>query len=207
MDRVVIAVCSADPLAPAGIAHILGAEPGMTIVPADRVREADVALVVTSQLDDTTDLVSRVARSSSARIVLLTDQLDEADVHELVRCRVMSVLARDAATPAGLAGAIDDALRHTLTPGELTSQLLGQLERVAPGVLEPTTGRASLVEPRERELLRLLAQGHDTAEIARALSYSERTVKNIVHGLLTRLNLRNRAHAVAFALRAGLLAD
>ena len=39
----------------------------------------------------------------------------------------------------------------------------------------------------------------DTGEIASKLSYSERTVKNVMHGLTTRLHLRNRAHAVAYA--------
>jgi DNA-binding NarL/FixJ family response regulator len=45
----------------------------------------------------------------------------------------------------------------------------------------------------------------DTAEIARALSYSERTVKNIVHAVTTRLQLRNRSHAVAYVVREGLI--
>ncbi|MQA85396.1 MAG: DNA-binding response regulator, partial [Streptosporangiales bacterium] len=44
-----------------------------------------------------------------------------------------------------------------------------------------------------------------TAEIARALAYSERTVKNIIHDITTRLQLRNRAHAVAYAVREGLI--
>jgi len=206
MEGVVIAVCSVDRLALPGITHILGTEPGMTVVSADLVQQADIALVVADEVDPTTlDLLTRVARSSSARIVLVTDQLDERNLTDLARCRVVSVLARDAATAAGLAGAIDGALRFTLSPGELTTQLMNQLERVSGGLLRPKAARTSLLAPRERELLRLLAEGRDTAEIAGALSYSERTVKNIVHGLLNRLQLRNRAHAVAFAMRAGVL--
>ncbi len=45
----------------------------------------------------------------------------------------------------------------------------------------------------------------DTAEIARTLSYSERTVKNVLHDVTTRRQLRNRSHAVAYALRQGLI--
>ena len=59
--------------------------------------------------------------------------------------------------------------------------------------------------PREVEVLRLLADGLDTSEIARKLAYSERTVKNVVHDVTTRLQLRNRSHAVAYALREGLI--
>jgi DNA-binding NarL/FixJ family response regulator len=51
----------------------------------------------------------------------------------------------------------------------------------------------------------LLAEGMDTVEIAQRLNYSERTVKNIIHGLLSRMKLRNRSHAVAYALRNGVM--
>ncbi|MGW2043477.1 hypothetical protein ACWCO4_36290, partial [Streptomyces virginiae] len=42
-------------------------------------------------------------------------------------------------------------------------------------------------------------------DLAAKLAYSERTVKNVMHGLTTRLHLRNRAHAVAYALREGYI--
>jgi DNA-binding NarL/FixJ family response regulator len=61
------------------------------------------------------------------------------------------------------------------------------------------------LEAREADVLRLLAEGLGTPEIAARLNYSERTVKNIIHGVLTRWSLRNRAHAVAFALRNGAI--
>ncbi|MGH3909882.1 MAG: hypothetical protein ACRDTG_23285 [Pseudonocardiaceae bacterium] len=37
------------------------------------------------------------------------------------------------------------------------------------------------------------------------MAYSERTVKNIIHNVITRLQLRNRAQAVAYAVREGLI--
>jgi DNA-binding CsgD family transcriptional regulator len=58
---------------------------------------------------------------------------------------------------------------------------------------------------REIEILRLVAEGLDTAEIAVKLAYSERTVKNALHDVTTRLQLRNRSHAVAYALKQGLI--
>jgi DNA-binding NarL/FixJ family response regulator len=58
---------------------------------------------------------------------------------------------------------------------------------------------------REIKVLKLLAEGLDTAEVGRRLFYSERTVKNIVHDVTSRLNLRNRTQAVAYALRQGLI--
>jgi DNA-binding CsgD family transcriptional regulator len=50
-----------------------------------------------------------------------------------------------------------------------------------------------------------VADGLDTAEIAGSLAYSERTIKNIIHDVTARLNLRNRSHAVAYAVRQGLI--
>ncbi len=59
--------------------------------------------------------------------------------------------------------------------------------------------------PREQEVLRLVAQGYSNAMIASRLHLSENTVKTYVETLLTRLNARNRAEAVAAASRLNLL--
>jgi DNA-binding NarL/FixJ family response regulator len=58
---------------------------------------------------------------------------------------------------------------------------------------------------RELTVLRLVSEGFDTAEIAAELAYSERTVKNAIHAVTERHNLRNRSHAVAYALRVGAI--
>jgi len=52
-------------------------------------------------------------------------------------------------------------------------------------------------------VLALLAEGYPTREIAQRLSYSERTIKNVVQEITTRLQLRNRTQAVAYAIRRG----
>lgn len=51
----------------------------------------------------------------------------------------------------------------------------------------------------------MLAEGMGTAEIADKLNYSERTIKGIIHDVIRRLGLRNRTHAVVYAMRAGFL--
>ena len=58
---------------------------------------------------------------------------------------------------------------------------------------------------RELAVLRLLAQGLSTREVAKTLCYSERTIKNVLYELTTRHGLRNRTHAVAVAVRAGVV--
>ena len=84
-------------------------------------------------------------------------------------------------TPAALV----DAVRAAATP-----------ERAAP---------RSRLTPREREVLRLVADGHPTREVARRLCYSERTIKNVVRDAVAKLEARTRSHAVAKAVRAGLI--
>ena len=51
----------------------------------------------------------------------------------------------------------------------------------------------------------LVADCRDTAEIDWPLCFSQRTVKNILHDVTTRLQLRNRSHAVAYAMRMGFI--
>jgi two-component system NarL family response regulator len=58
---------------------------------------------------------------------------------------------------------------------------------------------------REQRVLALIAEGHPTREVATALSYSERTVKSVLHDVLTKLNARSRSHAIAYAVREGLI--
>jgi DNA-binding NarL/FixJ family response regulator len=61
------------------------------------------------------------------------------------------------------------------------------------------------LSPREREVLQLVAEGFSNTMIANRLHLSDNTVKGYVEALLTRLNARNRAEAVAAASRMKLL--
>lgn len=58
---------------------------------------------------------------------------------------------------------------------------------------------------RQTTVLRLMADGHGNADISRMLSCSEHTVKNVIYEVMARLQARNRAHAVAHAVRSGLI--
>ena len=64
-------------------------------------------------------------------------------------------------------------------------------------------GLATGLSSRERTVLSLLAEGCSTREIAGQLCYSERTIKNVMQEITSRLQLRNRTQAVAYAVRRG----
>ena len=80
-----------------------------------------------------------------------------------------------------------------------------QVRRLQQEVLTPRGIGTDGLNDRERSVLVLLAEGLDTTEIAQRLAYSERTIKNIIHDVITRLNLRNRSHAVAYAIKSGIV--
>jgi DNA-binding CsgD family transcriptional regulator len=64
---------------------------------------------------------------------------------------------------------------------------------------------APTLTARQRAVLGLVAEGHGNAGIARVLGCSEHTVKNTVYEVMARLGARSRAHAVARAVREGLI--
>jgi DNA-binding CsgD family transcriptional regulator len=73
--------------------------------------------------------------------------------------------------------------------------------------LQPAVPIAALppLSARDVKVLSLLADGHSTATIAADLAYSESTIKNVIRDLVRQLGARNRAHAVAMAIRAGAI--
>jgi DNA-binding NarL/FixJ family response regulator len=64
---------------------------------------------------------------------------------------------------------------------------------------------APALNERERRVLRLVADGHQTREVAAELCYSERTIKNVLHDVVIKMNVRTRSQAVAQAVRQGMI--
>ena len=64
---------------------------------------------------------------------------------------------------------------------------------------------ATALTERERDVLALLADGFTTAQVADRLSVSEHTVRSRIKTILSKLGARNREHAVAKAIRQGVV--
>jgi DNA-binding NarL/FixJ family response regulator len=145
-------------------------------------------------------------RSSDTRLVLVAGELADGDLVAAAEAGVVALLRRHETTADRLVAAITGAACNEGTvPADLLGELLGQVGALQRGVLAPRGLAFNGLATREVEVLRLVADGCDTSEIAARLSYSERTVKNVLHDVTTRLQLRNRSHAVAFAMRRGLI--
>jgi len=196
-----------DPISLAGVISQLRIRPEVRVVEDLDVDEAAVAVVVTDQLDDDTARVVRaLCRGDQPRIVLVATTIDESTLVTAAEVGVGGLLRRSEATADALVRAITRvAAGEGEVPPDLLGRLLQQVGRLQRQVLAPRGLAFSGLTPRETEVLRLVAEGHDTAEIASQMCYSERTVKNVLHDLTTRLQLKNRTHAVAYAMREGLI--
>jgi DNA-binding NarL/FixJ family response regulator len=142
-----------------------------------------------------------VARGSVAKLVGMARTASEQTLREGVQAGLSGFVVRSDLTPASLAGClVAVAGGHGSLPPDLTARLIGTMSRESSSAASPDSLAA-----RELRVLELLAEGRDTRGIASELSYSERTVKNIVHDLLVKTNCRTRAQAVAVATRRGFI--
>ncbi len=179
MTRIVVGVCDSNIVFETGVLACLADDPTIEarrIDPENGVAEP-LAVAVTSvdHIDD--DWVD-------CPIVVCADGSEEN--RDLVgRNDVGALLSRATVTPDQLVGAV-----HAVGAGlRLTQESNGLAE----------------LDQRSLAVLRLLADGASTRDIASELGYSERTVKAVIATIASRLGSRTRAHAVATALRRSLI--
>ena len=206
---VTVALLADDPVTGQGAAALLGLRKDVTVLAADRRHEAQVVLILVNRVtEETLGWIEGAAEAAVGDVgfVLVGDGIRERQVLRAVTHGLVSVIPRQEADFERILGAVRAVRDGRLEmPAVAVGWLADQLRRIQRDILEPRQLTAAGLEAREVEVLRMLSEGLGTAQIALDLHYSERTVKNIIHGVLTRLNLRNRTEAVAYALRAGVL--
>lgn len=194
-----------DPISQAGVVAQLRMRPEVRVV--DTPSEATVAVMIADSVDDTTTRDLRAMRKDGRpRLMLVATSVDDAALVAAAEAGVAGLLRRcDASGETLIKTIVKVASGEGEVPPDLLGRLLEQVGRLQRQVLAPRGLTFSGLTPRETQVLRLVADGFDTGEIALRMCYSERTVKNVLHDLTTRLQLRNRTHAVAYAVREGLI--
>jgi DNA-binding NarL/FixJ family response regulator len=148
------------------------------------------------------DFIGAVTEATDARVLVCTTEPSDDSVLAALQAGAVGFLRKDTLTPEALAAAVQAAASGA---GVVAPDLLGNLLRgVSSDGLNGRPTLARLTE-REQQVLALIAKGHPTREVALELSYSERTVKNVLHDVVTKLNARSRSQAVAHAVREGLI--
>lgn len=206
MSALAVLTKAPDPISRAGLDSYLRAAPGVTLVadrPADR--RCTVVQLTAAVSRDLLREARALLLDPRIRLVLIVERLREDELLDVAASGISHLLLRQEVTPGRLLRAVHGAHSgsSSLPPG-LLNQLLDQVHRVRQGA-EGAAGSGQSLDEREIAVLRLVAEGCDTAEIGARLGYSERWVKNILHRLTSRLNLRNRTHALAYAMRRGLV--
>jgi two-component system response regulator NreC len=163
---------------------------GPDVVLADMVlpdgRAADVVAAVRQRFPD-------------AEILALTMLDGPADVRQILTAGARGYMLKEAATTDLVA-----AVRRVARGEDYLHPSLGAaiVRRVSPS---PTDAEPTVLSPKERTVLQLLALGHTNAEIAEAMSVSLRTVETHRARILDKLKLRTRADLVRYAATSGLV--
>jgi DNA-binding NarL/FixJ family response regulator len=197
-----------------GIASLLAVQPGILVVGTAVNGEEAVAQALAAAPDvvlmdvrmpvmDGIEATTAIARQAPlCQVLMLTTFDDEEYIVKALQAGARGYLLKDIPA-ADLAQAI--RLAHAgiyqldpLVAGKLVGALR-RAERSAPQAAQPPPAGGELLTEREREVLRLLAQGATNREIAAQLLISEGTVKSHVSNILGRLGLRDRVQAAIYA--------
>ncbi|OXM66997.1 response regulator transcription factor [Amycolatopsis vastitatis] len=206
-ERTPVVVRATDPILHNGVCMALRSRDDVRVVDGDPDGSAVVALLVADRLDEPmTRLLSALHHQGFTRIVLIAGEVDDNEILNAVEHGVCAVARRADAGPEVLVRLIKAAAAgEGALPPDLLGRLLNRVSRLQRQVLQPRGLHLGGMSNRETEVLRLVASGFSTQEIADELCYSQRTVKSILHDVTNRFQLRNRSHAVAYALREGLI--
>ncbi|MFE3188584.1 response regulator [Nocardia sp. NPDC059240] len=198
-----------------GFALILSAEPDITVVgeAADGLEAVALAEALTPDVVvmdirmprlDGVEATARICARSDAKVLVLTMFDVDEYVYAALRAGASGFLLKDARREELVAAVRVVAAGEALLAPTVTRRVIAQLTGQGSPRPELANRLGELTE-RERDTLRELARGQSNAEIARALTVSEHTVKTHVSSVLSKLALRDRAQAVVFAYEAGLI--
>ncbi len=200
-----------------GVRLILDQEPDLVVVAeagdgAEAVamtRDGDVDLVVLdiampgkTGLQAAREIGRRAARTGAPKLLMLSMHDNEQYFFESLRVGASGYVLKSAADE-DLVGACRAALRGEafVYPGAMSTLVRDHLDRMRRGDRMPET----VLTEREDEVIKLIAEGRASAEIAQALTISVRTVERHRENILAKLGMRDRTQLTRYAIRAGLI--
>jgi len=214
-DEISVLVVDDQRLVRAGFRVILTAEPDITVVgeagdgaeAIDRTRQLSPTVVLMDirmpTLDGLAAARTILAETPSQVLMLTTFDTDEY-VYAALRAGASGFLLKDAPSEQLVHAVRTVARGDALIDPAITRRLIGQFIHATRPSQDLPAQLAELT-PRERDVLRQVAQGHSNAEIAQRLIIEESTVKTHVARILMKLGLRDRVQAVVLAYETGFI--
>ena len=137
------------------------------------------------------------------RVVVLTISDQDADVMDAVVAGACGYLLKDATIQDLLRGIAAANRGESLISPAIAAKVLQRVRASSPD-LEAAQLLTTQLSDRELQVLKLIANGKDNAQIAGELFISAKTVKNHISNILLKLSIENRIQAAVFAVRSGL---
>jgi len=139
-----------------------------------------------------------------SRVVVLTISADDDDVMNAVMAGACGYLLKDSSIQELIAGIRAASEGESLISPQIAAKVLQRLRAQSKDEDAAATIRAELSD-RELEVLKLIANGKDNAQIASELFISPKTVKNHISNILMKLQIENRIQAAVYAVRSGIV--
>jgi DNA-binding NarL/FixJ family response regulator len=143
------------------------------------------------------------AEAPATRVLVLTISADEEDVTNAILAGACGYLLKE----AGMGDLVDGVRAAAAGEAAITPRIATGLLRIVREELgdSPADGREAALSSRELEVLGLVAEGRDNAEIAERLVISLPTVKHHISNILMKLQVENRIQAAVYAVRSRLV--
>ncbi|MBX3144666.1 MAG: response regulator transcription factor [Trueperaceae bacterium] len=203
-----------------GLKSILETEPGFRVIGEaatgrEAVRHAletqpDVILmdIQMPELDGVAATKAILSEWTDARVIILTMYRQDKYVFEAIKVGARGYMLKDADADDLISSIRAVAAGETLLDAEMAATILDEFHKL--GQLDESEDhRLSGLTGREEDILRHLARGSSNQAIAASLGVSEKTVRNRLSEIFSKLRLNNRTQAALYALREGIatLAD
>jgi NarL family two-component system response regulator LiaR len=205
-----ILIADDHPVVREGLRGLVATEPGMLVIgeASDGVEAVERSCALKPDIilldlamphkDGLTAISEIKTAAPDARILVLTSFAEDSKIFPAIKAGANGYLLKDS-SPQELLQAI-----HKVYNGEspLDSHVA---KKIVERISQPEGSRTEdLLTEREKQVLRLVAQGLSNEEIAEKIVTTERTVRSHVSSILEKLQLENRTQAALYALRAGI---
>ena len=138
------------------------------------------------------------------RVVVLTISDQDDDVMNAILAGACGYLMKDSSIQDLMQGIRAAAVGESLISPHIAAKVLQRMRATGTNEADAAMIRAELSD-REIEVLKLIANGKDNAQIAADLHISPKTVKNHISNILMKLQIDNRIQAAVYAVRSGIV--